>query len=931
MFRFKKISMFLLIVLIAVQTISGSCSNVFADNGSSFIYGDVNGDGEINSIDLVYLRKYILGSIDEFPIKDGIKAADLDGNGVFNSIDYALLRQYILGVIEDFPVNKSPATPIPLELKNSNIVSFKAFNLPLGTSVGLVSQGAISYEWRIISKPSESNALIDDPSVMDPIFTADTAGDYVIGLTVSNDKVTNDEITLNVKVKEFGATTDDVDENAITEDSLTGYDFNDYIPLSDGWIIVKDKTKSKVVFLNVFTGVHGKEFVVDGTPDKMEIDFERELLLVSLKELNTIAKINLETEEITYIDMNNEIVDIALGEKGIVFVMEAKNSDRVIYVVDIIKEKIKNSISVREKYDSMVYDKNGNNLIAAVFGYSPSNLGRYSYNERTYNLELQQLSRDTGSNGQDLAISADGKHVAFSCAGGNGEGYTIYDIDSSDISKKFGEWEIGAYPRSADFSLDNRYLVASNGKELKMFDVENHSEISVVGKAAGSNDKVSFSRGGKILYDAEAETLRIYKSGIAQAEVEPPQLLKIIPTAYTTGDKTVLKGFRVNLDGSASDLGSGTYLEYKWEIVSKPENSQSVIEGEDLSKASFIPDRAGEYCISLTVFNEAGESEPAFVNLAVQNMSDNTDIIGDIESGYIEGYLPIKPITLPSGWIIAADTKNVIKIINILTEEVVAQYQVSATPNKLSYDFENNRIIASLKSVDKIAVIDVEENSVYYIDTPYSYNGITYGEGDIAFAITEAWTNGYISVIDIKEKEVLNSIKVSIYGSKLIEYDSNYNNLFIAETGSSSSDIIRYSFNEETKELKIEQQIDGGANGIDLSLSKDGKHLVFCCGGGNGDGYTIFDFDATNLEKKFGAFETGAYPTSGAFSSDGNYFIASNGSKLMLFDANNHFLISDIKSDSSLATKDEVVFSRGDNIIYDIVGSRIYYFKNPAY
>jgi len=53
---------------------------------------------------------------------------------------------------------------------------------------------------------------------------------------------------------------------------------------------VKGRASNKVIFLNLFTGVHEKELIVDGTPDRMEFDFERELLLLSIKDTNFIAK-----------------------------------------------------------------------------------------------------------------------------------------------------------------------------------------------------------------------------------------------------------------------------------------------------------------------------------------------------------------------------------------------------------------------------------------------------------------------------------------------------------------------------------------------------------------------------------------------------------------------------------------------------------------
>jgi hypothetical protein len=65
--------------------------------------GDLNGDGQINSIDLGVMTKYLLGKISEIPADDDLWAADLNGDDVINSIDCGYLRKYLLGMISHFP------------------------------------------------------------------------------------------------------------------------------------------------------------------------------------------------------------------------------------------------------------------------------------------------------------------------------------------------------------------------------------------------------------------------------------------------------------------------------------------------------------------------------------------------------------------------------------------------------------------------------------------------------------------------------------------------------------------------------------------------------------------------------------------------------------------------------------------------------------
>ena len=73
---------------------------VWSDNSTAAVKGDVNGDGEVDSLDAVSALKYDAGMID---LDDAqLAAADVNGDGEVNSLDGSLIFKYDAGLIDEF-------------------------------------------------------------------------------------------------------------------------------------------------------------------------------------------------------------------------------------------------------------------------------------------------------------------------------------------------------------------------------------------------------------------------------------------------------------------------------------------------------------------------------------------------------------------------------------------------------------------------------------------------------------------------------------------------------------------------------------------------------------------------------------------------------------------------------------------------------------
>lgn len=414
-------------------------------------------------------------------------------------------------------------------------VTYKGFNVKLKTDNNIYNNEMIKYNWNFISKPEGSKAELINSDKEESYFIADEVGDYKVSLSININQSKTKEIVKEIKVKDINSNYDDIDiENLDVSSIKAPENINSElfkpIALTDGWVITSGED-STIQIVNLFSGEIAKEYFVGKAPQCIDFDCENKLIIASLKNSKEVVKIDIENDTISYIKGNNKYTGVAFGEEGIAFTMTS-DSDfyQNINIIDLNENSITESTNIDVYRSKLIeYDKENNRLYLADSGLSPSSIKAYSYNntEKTFNF-IEEV--EAGGNGLDLDLSEDKKHIAFCCGGGNGEGYTVYDIKSFDISDTFGEWNIGPYPNSATFSNDSKYIIISNGMgTLKLYNIERHKELRTfdIKNSSISHDKVLFSKGRKLIYEYNKGSFKCFKSGIMDEDANANGVIDI--------------------------------------------------------------------------------------------------------------------------------------------------------------------------------------------------------------------------------------------------------------------------------------------------------------------------------------------------------------------------------------------------------------------
>jgi DNA-binding beta-propeller fold protein YncE len=276
----------------------------------------------------------------------------------------------------------------------------------------------------------------------------------------------------------------------------------------NGGVLVGNKKTNQIELWNAATGKVDRTWQLASTPRDMAYDAASDTAYAAVEARNEVATFHSNDPAVAPLVVASPALHFAIAADSTVFASLLDPTSPYSSSIAVLPPHgaAFSAIDGKRKGVLLGFDSPRSELVVAEESLSPSALRRFAYDPAQKTLKLTQERTDAGANGNSLAVSPDGKHIAFACGGGNGAGYSVFDHDSGDLDAKLGAWKVGAYPNGAAFSPDNRLLLTTNGERLFVYDVATHALVSELGFARDAAcqspglTRVAFSPGGTIAF-----------------------------------------------------------------------------------------------------------------------------------------------------------------------------------------------------------------------------------------------------------------------------------------------------------------------------------------------------------------------------------------------------------------------------------------------
>jgi len=98
---------------------------------------------------------------------------------------------------EDNPLNANIAAPTANAGEDKIVITHSLVTLD-GSASSDADDNPMTFQWVLLNKPATSNSVLEGSSLVNPMFTPDVDGVYVVSLVVNDDKFSSDAITVTI-------------------------------------------------------------------------------------------------------------------------------------------------------------------------------------------------------------------------------------------------------------------------------------------------------------------------------------------------------------------------------------------------------------------------------------------------------------------------------------------------------------------------------------------------------------------------------------------------------------------------------------------------------------------------------------------------------------------------------------------------------------
>jgi len=467
-------------------------------------------------------------------------------------------------------------------------------------------QSGLSYTWVFDVIPVSSNATLLNPNTINPEFTADKSGEYILALTVSDgegesrvDRVTitssaqnsvpianagpDQNVSSGSQVRLDGSKSDDADKDSLTFSWVLNKPMGSKSALSS----------PDAVAATFEADIDGR-YVVDLTVNDGVVSSQVDSVIIISSTANSVPEANAGPDQ-----------NVSTGARVTLDGSASRdaNSDNLSFNWALTppagsSASLSNAGAIKPTF---LADKEGSYVITLVV-----NDGELSSQSDTVVITSTIAnSAPVADAGPDQSVLT-GQEVLLDGSGSD-------DVDGGNLSYS---WQMTTQPLNSGAILNFATTLSPRFTP----DIDGDYVIDLIvsdGSLASVLDRVLI---------------------IATTSNSPP-------TANAGQDKNVATGVKVDLDGRNSDDPNNDALTYLW-TLNIPSGSSAVLDFNNIDTPSFNPDIDGEYLVGLTV-NDGSVSSQVDTVLITSTTLMGSDVDLFNGSGALVGYTVNNLIALP--------------------------------------------------------------------------------------------------------------------------------------------------------------------------------------------------------------------------------------------------------------------------------------------